>query len=55
MRTDFRGNSEDPKTGVNAMFRHLDLVLRFSQDDDVLSLCRRLDLRIMKLVQGVEG
>jgi len=55
VRTDFRAASEDSTTGVNAMFRCLDLILRFTPEDDVQSLCRHLNLRIMRLIEGVEG
>ena len=56
VRTDFRGNSEDPETGVNAMFRLLDSIVVYQDlDDDVHKLCQLIDERIMSLVQTSES
>lgn len=51
VRTDFRAMHEDPKNGVNAMFRLLDdIVLYLNDDDDVDGLCEVIDARIHELL-----
>jgi hypothetical protein len=53
VRTDFRAHSEDPTTGVNAMFRRLDAIILYTDDDDVEKLCRLIDDKIKALISAV--
>lgn len=48
VRTDFRGMSEDPKTGVNAMFRLLDKIIRYTADADYRKVCDQIDEEIRR-------
>jgi nucleoside 2-deoxyribosyltransferase len=51
VRTDFRAMHEDPKNGVNAMFRLLDdIVLYLDDDEEVDGLCEAIDARIRQLM-----
>lgn len=51
VRTDFRGTSEDKKTGVNAMFRELDDIISSVKDEDVEALVDLIHGRIQKWIR----
>jgi len=54
IRTDFRGQSEDPETGVNAMFRLLDDIVVCRESDSVETLADLIDTRIKRWVKQTE-
>ena len=49
VRTDFRAHSEDPLTGVNAMFRLLHGLVTCPHNVDTKNLCHLIDERIKQL------